>query len=98
MWRFDAIFGSKKENCTCEPFIPNVFTPNEDGRNDIFQVFANCEFQDFRMEIYDRWGARLFTANDALDGWDGTANGSKLAPSVYIYRIEYTAADKMAIQ
>jgi gliding motility-associated-like protein len=84
----------KKENCTCEPFIPNVFTPNEDGRNDIFQVFANCEIQEFRMEIYDRWGARLFTANDALDGWDGTANGSKLAPSVYIYRIEYTAADK----
>lgn len=84
----------KKENCTCEPFIPNVFTPNEDGRNDIFQVFANCEIQEFRMEIYDRWGTRLYTANDALDGWDGTANGSKLAPSVYIYRIEYTAADK----
>ena len=84
----------KKENCTCEPFIPNVFTPNEDGRNDIFQVFANCEFQDFRMEIYDRWGTRLFVSDNWLSGWDGTANGQKLTPNVYVYRIEFTAADK----
>jgi gliding motility-associated-like protein len=84
----------KKENCTCEPFIPNVFTPNEDGRNDIFQVFSNCEFQDFRMEIYDRWGSRLFMADNWLNGWDGTARGQAVSSAVYIYRIEYTAADK----
>ena len=84
----------KKEDCTCEPFIPNVFTPNGDGRNDKFQVFANCEFQDFKIEIYDRWGTRLFVAADWLGGWDGTARGQELPPGVYIYKIEYTAGDK----
>jgi gliding motility-associated-like protein len=84
----------KKEDCTCEPFIPNVFTPNGDGRNDKFQVFANCEFQDFKIEIYDRWGTRLFVAADWLSGWDGTARGQELPPGVYIYKIEYTAGDK----
>ena len=84
----------KKENCTCEPFIPNVFTPNEDGRNDEFQIFANCDIQEFKMEIYDRWGNRLFVADDWLNGWDGRARGQALSSGVYIYRIEYTAGDK----
>jgi gliding motility-associated-like protein len=84
----------KKENCTCEPFIPNVFTPNGDGRNDIFQVFANCEFQAFKMVIYDRWGTRLFRSDDASNGWDGFMNGQAITPGVYVYLIEFTASDK----
>jgi gliding motility-associated-like protein len=84
----------KKENCTCEPFIPNVFTPNGDGRNDIFQVFANCEFQAFKMVIYDRWGTRLFRSDDASNGWDGFMNGQAITPGVFVYLIEFTASDK----
>lgn len=84
----------EKENCTCEPYIPNVFTPNDDGRNDVFQVFTNCEIQDYRMEIYDRWGTRLFAVDDWTSGWDGTSRGQAIASGVYVYRITYTAADK----
>lgn len=83
-----------KEDCTCEPYIPNAFTPNEDGRNDEFQVFANCVIQEFRMEIYDRWGTRLFVSDDWLSGWDGSVKGQTAASGVYVYLIEYTAADK----
>ena len=83
-----------KENCTCTPYIPNIFTPNADGRNDEFEIYANCEIQAFRMEIYDRWGSLLFATDDALDSWDGTSNGREANPGVYVYRIEYTAADQ----
>ncbi|MFK7950131.1 MAG: gliding motility-associated C-terminal domain-containing protein [Saprospiraceae bacterium] len=83
-----------KEDCTCTPFIPNGFTPNEDGRNDNFQVYANCEVQTFRMEIYDRWGSLLFATDNPLNGWDGTSNGREVSSGVYVYRIEYTSADK----
>lgn len=83
-----------KEDCTCEPYIPNGFTPNADGRNDEFQVYANCEIQEFRMEIYDRWGSLVFATNDDLGRWDGTSNGQEVNSGVYVYRVEYTAADK----
>lgn len=83
-----------KEDCTCNPFIPNGFTPNQDGRNDEFQVYANCEMQAFRMEIYDRWGSLLFMTDNPLDSWDGISHGKEVSSGVYVYRIEYTSADK----
>lgn len=83
-----------KEDCTCNPFIPNGFTPNEDGRNDGFQVYANCEMQEFRMEIYDRWGSLLYVTDNPLDSWDGTSRGKEASPGVYVYRIQYTATDQ----
>lgn len=83
-----------KENCICTPYIPNGFTPNEDGRNDEFQVYTNCEMQAFRMEIYDRWGNLIYRTEDPLDSWDGTSRGKEASSGVYVYRIEYTSADK----
>ncbi|HTB07144.1 MAG TPA: PKD domain-containing protein, partial [Bacteroidia bacterium] len=61
-----------------EPFftlyIPNAFSPNGDGRNDVFAPKGNyiCGFQ---MYIFDRWGMQLFFTEDMLKGWDGTVNG-----------------------
>jgi len=83
-----------KEDCTCNPFIPNGFTPNQDGRNDEFQVYANCEILEFRMEIYDRWGSLLFATDNPLEGWDGISNGKAANSGVYVYRVEYSATDK----
>lgn len=83
-----------KENCTCTPYIPNGFTPNADGRNDEFQVYANCEIQEFRMEIYDRWGSLLFASDNPSNGWDGITNGREASSGVYVYLIEYTSADQ----
>ncbi len=83
-----------KEDCTCEPFIPDAFTPNGDGRNDIFKTFANCEFQEFKMTVYDRWGSLLFVSENPSIGWDGTSKGSEVSSAVYVYHLEYTAADK----
>ena len=86
-----------KEDCTCEPFIPDAFTPNNDGNNDNFRIFANCDIQDFEMNLYDRWGSRVFTTTDWQTGWSGEYNGNILQPGVYVYYIKYTAANKNGI-
>jgi gliding motility-associated-like protein len=72
-------------------YIPNAFTPNNDGVNDDFLAFGN-EITDFRMEMFDRWGELIFTSNDIYKGWDGRSNGgSEISQNgVYVYKITVT--------
>lgn len=70
-------------------FIPNSFTPNGDGVNDLFSmsVFRPCDV--YKLSIFNRWGQKVFEVNDASDFiWDGTFNGEKLAEDVYVYLLE----------
>ncbi len=74
-------------------FIPNTFTPNGDGVNDIFYVRGAGITSVESFRIYNRWGEVLFerrgvAVNDKANGWDGTHNGVKLPPDVYIYTVE----------
>ncbi|MCB0637013.1 MAG: gliding motility-associated C-terminal domain-containing protein, partial [Lewinella sp.] len=69
--------------------IPNVFSPNNDGTNDEFRLFAGGGVQDFSMSVYNRWGQRVFETSDLNEAWDGTFNG-ELAPSdTYIFRMNF---------
>lgn len=68
-------------------YIPNTFTPNNDGINDIFTPVGYA-IEDLSMEIYDRWGLLIFKSSDTQKGWDGTVKGAKGAQGVYIYRVE----------
>jgi len=68
-------------------FIPNTFTPNHDGLNDVFTI-SGKGFQHFRLTIYNRWGEQLFESEDVNRGWDGTYNGEMVAEGVYVYIIE----------
>ncbi|MFN4121752.1 MAG: PKD domain-containing protein [Flavobacteriales bacterium] len=72
-------------------YIPNSFTPNNDGKNDIFRVYGE-DIYDFRMIIYSRWGQILYTSFDMENGWDGrTALSDRiLQQDTYIYHIEAT--------
>jgi len=85
---FDRIFVDKDR----QVYIPNSFSPNEDGVNDIFMIFGNYDnianIQDFK--IFDRWGeivfqGRNFQPNDAANGWDGTLDGKAMMPAVFVY-------------
>jgi gliding motility-associated-like protein len=72
-------------------YIPNAFTPDENGKNDIFQPMGvGINEDNYRMDIFDRWGENIFTSNDFRKGWDGSVKGgSKMAPQgVYIYKIQ----------
>ena len=67
-------------------FIPNVFTPNEDGMNDNWYVLGEC-VEEFECLIYNRWGNLLYTMMDIADKWDGTHNGKKVPQGVYVYTL-----------
>lgn len=73
-------------------YVPNVFTPNGDGNNDMFLVYGTG-ISKLEMIIYDRWGEKLYTSNDQLKGWDGTYKGTLCKQDAYTYLIIYTALD-----
>ncbi len=74
-------------------FIPNTFSPNGDGANDVFYPRGNGLFMVKMLRIYNRWGEVVFersnmNPNDASVGWDGTYKGQKLPPDVFVYTID----------
>ncbi|MCE3229757.1 MAG: hypothetical protein K0S32_4308, partial [Bacteroidetes bacterium] len=74
-------------------YIPNAFTPDQNNRNDVFQPKGVGISEDnYKMEIFDRWGELIFTSNAFKTGWDGTVKGSgQIAQDgVYIYKIFVT--------
>jgi gliding motility-associated-like protein len=76
-------------------YIPNAFTPNGDGINDLFQPKGMGWMPDkYEFLIYDRWGNLIFKTNDYAKGWDGTVKGSGgICPSdVYVYKIRATSS------
>jgi gliding motility-associated-like protein len=72
-------------------YIPNVFTPNEDGPNDRFTVYGNEEIEQIvLLEIFDRWGNNVFIneefpPNESQYGWDGFFKGQLMNPAVFVY-------------
>jgi gliding motility-associated-like protein len=73
----------------CKVFIPTGFTPNNDGVNDVFKIGGAETVKDFTMQIYDRWGRKVFTSTDALKGWDGRFNGTPAQTGTYVYYIKF---------
>lgn len=72
-------------------YVPNTFTPNGDGKNDIF--FAYGEFvDDFHMMVFDRWGNLIFESRDIYKGWDGRVNGHPTIAQIdtYVWRITFS--------
>ncbi len=73
-------------NLPPEIIIPNVFTPNGDGINDVFH-FQNEEFWNIKTQIFNRWGQLVFEG-EGTERWDGTFEGNKASDGVYFYFIE----------
>lgn len=75
---------------TASPFsIPNAFTPNGDGLNDVFVPVTNIELQSYQLDIYARNGQKLFTSHDLNYGWNGEYQGAMMDGGSYIYFIKY---------
>ncbi len=69
-------------------YIPDVFTPNGDGLNDVFTVKgAGFVEEGFEMLIFDRWGHLIFKSNSPYVGWDGKIKGVDAKNDVYVYKI-----------
>lgn len=72
-----------------EIYLPNAFTPDGDGINDIFKAVLNFIPEEFLMIIYNRNGIKIFQSKDPDEGWDGRINGVKAPEGVYMYYAEY---------
>jgi gliding motility-associated-like protein len=75
--------------CCEEVFIPNAFSPNGDGINDIFRVTTATGIELKQFEIYDRWGKKIWYTDDFREGWDGTDRGAPRDMNTYYYIFWY---------
>jgi gliding motility-associated-like protein len=78
-------------------FIPNSFSPNNDGNNDIFKVFGSS-VKDLTMRVYNQWGELIFETQNAQNGWDGTWKGRPQAVGVYVYVAQVTFYNNVKIK
>lgn len=74
-------------------FVPNSFTPNGDGLNDLFRVLGGDGVRQFRLLIFNQWGEKVFETADPNTGWDGRYKGSLQPSGVYIYICTATLSD-----
>ncbi|PSL49523.1 gliding motility-associated-like protein [Chitinophaga niastensis] len=77
-------------------YVPNLFSPNGDGVNDIEYVYSTAIAQ-LEFRIYNQWGQLVFTSKDQRQGWDGTMSGQKQPIGVYVYIVKATMQDGTVI-
>jgi len=93
---------SDKNNCTlegnaevkrewreCAVFIPTAFSPNNDGKNELFRAKVQDDISEYRMAVYGRWGQLIFESNNPDHGWDGKLQGTDLPAGSYTWVITY---------
>ncbi len=75
----------------CDIWLPNAFTPNGDGVNDVFRILGNLgRLEGVTLSVYNRWGERMFITNDKLQGWDGYYKSVASQMGTYVYLLQYS--------
>jgi len=79
----------EKQGRTSYIYVPNAFSPNGDGYNDLFKVFPSNEvlIESFDFYVFDRWGNHLYETHSVDEGWNGRFDNKMLDPNVYVYYI-----------
>lgn len=70
-------------------YVPNAFTPNQDGINDTLTVLMNSKPVSFSLKIYNRWGSLVFASTDPAQQWDGTYAGRGCESDTYAWVVSY---------
>lgn len=85
----------QQQYCNCMVEMPTAFTPNGDGKNDIFRpiVPQSCPLQTYMLQIYSRWGELIFSSHNTNLGWDGTYKGHPVEIGTYQYQLNYATPD-----
>lgn len=74
-------------------FVPNAFTPNNTGVNDVFIPSTGfIDVVDYEFSVFDRWGEKIFTTNDRLTGWNGMIGTKKCEAEVYVWTLTFKTA------
>jgi len=80
------------EQINNDVFVPNVFSPNGDGRNDVFRVFGSS-LNSVDLTVFNQWGELIFRSRDLNNGWDGRFKGTAQPVGVYIYVLRAELTD-----
>jgi gliding motility-associated-like protein len=81
-----------QENCNCFVAVPSAFSPNNDRRNDVFKPVARCSVSNYELQIFNRWGQKIFASRNPAIGWDGRF-GSNLQPAgTFVWTLQYKDA------
>lgn len=93
----DTVQVNFKECHIFQAYIPNVFSPNEDGNNDQFlpQIDPDIEVISYKFSIFNRWGSQVYTTTDLNAGWNGKFNNELLDFGVFVYFVEITFVDDL---
>lgn len=83
----DNILVMPENNGEYTLYVPNTFTPNNDRINDIWYAQGTC-IQEFKCQVFNRWGEKISEFVDIKEGWDGTYKGQKVQDDVYVYLIQ----------
>jgi len=70
----------------CKFFVPNTFSPNNDGFNDLFAV-RGSNITEIQLAVYNRWGEKVFETDDVTTGWDGKYKSKQAAKGIFIYHL-----------
>jgi gliding motility-associated-like protein len=84
----DSIMVELQECKNCM-YVPTVFSPNGDGLNDLFGGIPLCPVKSYLLQVYNRWGQRVFVSEEPSQKWDGSYKGKQLDPAVFYYMLEY---------
>lgn len=86
----------RQPNCEEDVFLPNAFSPNNDGVNDVLYV-RSLFIDEMHLIIYNRWGEEVFSTRDINQGWDGTYKGQTLSPDAFAYWLTARCKDNVSI-
>lgn len=86
------------KTCDCNIYIPNAFTPNYDGLNDIFRPAIKCYPKDYSFIIYNRFGQIVYRTSEINKGWDGRINSYDASTGAYIWLVQYRDPNDYSIQ
>lgn len=78
------------EERNCDLYFPSAFTPNGDGRNDVFRVLQANRLASYHLMIFNRWGQKIFETTDYRKGWNGTLNNINLPTGTFVWYCEAT--------
>ena len=93
------IFITEDKSPECEPgfYVPNTFTPNGDGHNELFLPITRTELlQEYELEIYNRWGELIFSTTNPTQSWDGRYMGNLVQSGIYSWKIRYKLQERAA--
>lgn len=98
MWVVKLKVNEPTEPLECALYIPNAFSPDNSGKNDGHCLYGTECVAQMQLDIFDRWGNKVFESTDPNTCWDGSFKGQPLDPAVFVYHLSATLASGQNVE